>query len=252
MSDADGKTLLHLACRKNWVDWHHIVCNLVDKHHCDVTAVDEDGNTPLHEAYQYVNLPIVEYLLSLPTCNPDTINKQEYTVLRMALELNDKRTVRDLLATGRVDPRKGSSRGHTYPELLAMNQLQPQDYDGSALQMVTQFSECMESSKCSICPPFTSYCLRDILHKMLKNHNQVSITGIVNYIKKNLLPLPVIPDEIHGLLLALSDEFDMCGEPTNNFGGIQVKKKGIKVGIYFMCTGMYSNCYTLIIIFHRS
>ncbi len=50
VSDADGKILLHLACRKNWVEWYHnifIVYSLIDNHHCDVAAVDKDGNTPL-------------------------------------------------------------------------------------------------------------------------------------------------------------------------------------------------------------
>ncbi len=230
VSDADGKTLLHLACRKDRMDWHSIVYSLVDKHHCDVAAVNEDGNTPLHEAYQCGNLPIIEYLLSLPTCNPDAINKHEYTVLRMALEVNDKPTVTQLLATGRVDPRKGSSRGHTYQELLTMNQLQPQpqDYDGSALQMVTQFAECIEGS-IHVRPPFTSYCLRDTLNEILKNHDQVSITAIVDHIKENMLPLPANPDEIHDLLIgtqSLSDLFDMFGEPTNEFGEVQIKKKG--------------------------
>ncbi len=229
VSDADGKTLLHFACRKNWVDWYHIVCSLVDKHHCNVAAVDEDGNTPLHEAYQCGNLPSVEYLLNLPTCNPDAINKYEYTVLRMALEVNDKKTVRDLLATGRVDPRKGSSRGHSYSELLAMNQLepQPQDYDGSALQMVTQFAECMESNN-HVRQPFTSYCLLNTLHKVLKNQEQVSITGIVDRIKENMLPLPANPDEIHDLLVdiqSLSDVFDIRGDYAN-VTDIQIRKKG--------------------------
>ncbi len=219
VSDADGKTLLHLACREYWVDSYQIVCSLVDKHHCDVAAVDEDGNTPLHEAYQCGNLPIVAYLLSLPSCNPDAINKYEYTVLRMALETTDKPTARDLLATGRVDPRKGSSRGHSYSELLAMNHLQPQpqDYDGSALQMVIQFAECMEGSN-HVRQPFTSYCLRDTLHKILKNRDQISIGGIVDRIKENMLPLPANPDEIHALLIdiqRLSDEFDVHGEYTN-------------------------------------
>ena len=227
VSDADGKTLLHLACRKNWMDWHGIVGSLVENHHCDVAAVDEDGNTPLHEAYQCGNLPSVEYLLSLPTCNPDAVNKHEYTVLRMALEKNDRKSVRNLLATGRVNPRKGSSCGHTYPELLAINQLQPQpqNYDGSALQMVTQFAKCMESSKCSICPPFTSYCLRDTLHKILKNRNQVSIPKIVDCIKENMLPLPANPDEIHDLLVdiqSLSDDFNIR---TNELGELQVQRR---------------------------
>ena len=229
VSDADGKTLLHLACRKNWVDWYHIVYSLVDKHHCDVAAVDEGGNTPLHEAYQCGNLPIVAYLLRLPTCNPDAINKHDYTVLRMALEKNDRTAARNLLATGRVDPRKGSPRGHTYQELLAMNQLQPQpqDYDGSALQMVTQFAECMEGSN-HVRQPFTSYYLLKVLHKILKNRDQVSITGIVDHIKDIMLPLTEKPDEIHDLLKdiqSLSDEFDVCGEPTN-VADIQIRKTG--------------------------
>ncbi len=229
VSDADGKTLLHLVCRKNWVDWYHIAYSLVDKHHCDVAAVDEGGNTPLHEAYQCGNLPSIEYLLSLPTCNPDAINKHDYTVLRMALEVNDKPTARNLLATGRIDPRKGSSRGHTYSELLAINQLQPQpqDYDGSALQMVTQFAECMEGNN-HVRPPFTSYCLRDTLHKILKNRDQLSITGLVDRIKENMLPLPEKPDKIHDLLIdieRLSNDFDICGEPTN-VADIQIRKKG--------------------------
>ena len=231
VSDADGKTLLHLAC-KNWVDWHDIVCSLVEKHHCNVAAEDEDGNTPLHEAYQCGNLLSVAYLLSLPTCNPDTINKHDYTVLRMALEVNDKPTVRKLLATGRVDPRKGSPRGHTYQELLVMNQLQPQpqDYDGSALQMVTQFAECMEGSN-HVRQPFTSYCLLKVLHKILKNRDQVSIGGLVDRIKENMLPLTEKPDEIHDLLKdiqSLSDEFDICGEPINVVD-IQMRKKGKRV-----------------------
>ncbi|XP_064398884.1 uncharacterized protein LOC135345387 isoform X1 [Halichondria panicea] len=228
VSDADGKTLLHLVCRKNWVDWYHIVSSLVENHYCDVAAVDEDGNTPLHEAYQCGNLPSVEYLLSLPSCNPDAINKYEYTVLRMALEKNDKQTVAQLLATGRVDPRKGSSCGHTYSELLAMNQLQPQpqDYDGSALQMVIQFAECMEGNN-HVRQPFTSYCLHKMLHKILKNRNQVTITRIVDRIKENMLPLPKEPDKIHNLIIdiqSLSDEFDIRGEPTNVVD-IQIRKK---------------------------
>ncbi|XP_064398913.1 uncharacterized protein LOC135345417 [Halichondria panicea] len=130
VSDADGKTLLHLACRKNWVDWYHIVYRLVEKYHCDVAAVDEDGNTLLHEAYQCGNLPCIDYLLTLPTCNPDAINKHEQTVLRMALEVNDELTVRKLLETGRVD--LGQSRSYVQ-KLLAKNpQSQPQSHDGSA------------------------------------------------------------------------------------------------------------------------
>ncbi|XP_064398906.1 uncharacterized protein LOC135345411 isoform X2 [Halichondria panicea] len=151
----------------------------------------------------------------------------------MALETTDKPTARDLLATGRVDPRKGSSRGHSYSELLAMNHLQPQpqDYDGSALQMVIQFAECIEGSN-HVRQPFTSYCLRDTLHKILKNRDQISIGGIVDRIKENMLPLPANPDEIHALLIdiqRLSDEFDVHGEYTNE---VQVRYMPLNYGSY--------------------
>ncbi len=80
-----------------------------------------------------------------------------------------------------------------------MNQLQPQpqDYDGSALEMVTQFAECMEGSN-HVRQPFTFYCfcLHKMLHKILKNRDQVTIAGILDRIKENVLPLPGKPDEI--------------------------------------------------------
>ena len=112
-----------------------------------------------------------------------------------------------------------------------MNQLQPQpqDYDGSALQMVTQFAECMEGSN-YVRQPFTFYCfcLHKMLHKILKNRDQVTIAGILDRIKENVLPLPGKPDEIYDLLTgiqSLSDEFDIRGEHTN-VADIRIRKKG--------------------------
>ncbi len=96
------------------------------------------------------------------------------------------------------------------------------------MQIVTQFAECMEGSN-HVRQPFTSYCLHKMLHKILKNRNQVTIPRIVDRIKENMLPLPEEPDEIHDLLTgiqSLSDEFEfVCGEHTN-VADIQIRKKG--------------------------
>ena len=202
--DSDGKTLLHLACQKDWTNWGSIICNLIKKHNYHVSAVDEDGNTPLHEAYQCGNRSMLTYLLSLPACNPGAVNKHDYTVLRMALEKNDKVAVREVLATGRVDPRRGTSRGHTYRELLEMNSLQPTDreYDGSALQVVEEFAKCIDSNS-NQQPPLvslTEYCLLETLKKMSKNQDQISIRGLLEMIKENKLPLPEDPETVHDLL----------------------------------------------------
>ncbi len=145
--DSDGKTLLHLACQKNWDDWYRVVQRLVEKHNCDVSAVDEDRNTPLHDAYRYGNRKALALLLRIPTCNPDAYNKYGVNVLRMALKVNDVLTTRALLATGLVDPTSGSPQSHTYKELLATDGLLPQEIDGSALQMVARCAECILKSK---------------------------------------------------------------------------------------------------------
>ena len=205
--DSDGKTLLHLACQKDWTNWDTIICTLIKKHNYHVSAVDEDGNTPFHEAYQCGNRSILTHLLSLPACNPDAVNKHDYTVLRMALEKNDKVAVRELLATGRVDPRRGTSQGHTYRGLLEMSSLQPtdQEYDGSALQMVEEFAKCIDANSNQQPPlaPLTMYCLLETLKKMSKNRDQISLRGLLEMIKENKLPLPEDPETVHDLLTCI-------------------------------------------------
>ncbi len=224
--DSDGKTLLHLACRKNFLDWYPVVQDLVEKHKCDVSAVDEDGNTPLHEAYQCGNYEVVSLLLSKLDCNPDAFNKDGFNALRMALQKNDIKTTRALLATGRVDPRRGSPRGHTYHEVMEIDGTLPQNLNDSALQIVSNCAKCIQNSNLAH-QNFAVYYLLDVLRIIFKNRNSISINGIVERVKENKAPLPETPDKIHDLLIGLSDEFEVCGhEVAREFGNIQVQKKG--------------------------
>ncbi len=228
--DLDGKTLLHLACRKNSHDWFPVVRTLINKFSCDVSAVDEDGNTPLHDAYQCGNHKVVSILLRVPSCNPDVFNKHGFTVLRMALQINDIQATRVLLSTGRVDPRRGSPRGHSYLEVMEMDGILPQNINGSALQIVNKSAECIKNSN-AVYPSFAFYYLLDILHIIFKNRDRISIGGIVERIKENNTPLPEEPEEIHDLLIDLSDKFDLCGQganeyEANEYGEFQVRTKG--------------------------
>ena len=227
--DLDGKTLLHLACRYDWTDWCSIIQSLIEEHHCNVSAVDEDGNTPLHDAYQCGNYLAFSYLLALPSCKPDAVNKHDYTVLRMALETNDKRAVRELLSTGRVDPRSGTQRGHTYGELLEVNSLLPreQDYGGSALQMVEQLAECIEvnSRVTPTLPSYKHYFLLGTLQKIFKNRQQILISGLITRIKENMLPLPENPTEVYNLLVetwSMVDSFCLSSETEREMENVEI------------------------------
>ncbi len=224
--DSDGKTLLHLACRKNYLNWYPVVQSLVEKHNCDVSVVDEDGNTPLHDAYKCGNKKVVLYLLSLPTCNPDAFNKYEFTVLRMALQNNDISTTRALLATGRVDPRRGSPRGHAYHEVIEMDGTLPQNFNDSALEIVTKCATCIKKSSTSH-SNFVVYYLLEILSTTFQNRDYISIEELVESIKEHNIALPENPNEIHNLLIGLSCEFEICGKETGNeYEKKEIRRKG--------------------------
>ncbi len=223
--DSDGKTLLHLACCKNEVDWYPIIETLIDKYKCNVAAVDKDGNTPLHDGYQCGNKSVVEYLLSLPMCDPDVSNKHGVTVLKLALQINDIPTTRALLATGRVDPRRGSPRGHTYHEVMEMDGTLPQNIDDSALQIVTQCATCITNSN-NAYQRYTFYYLLGVLRVIFKNRDRISIGGIIRSIKENNISLPEKPDEIHDLLIELSDEFEIYRGSATLVEEFEIRKKG--------------------------
>ncbi len=181
--------------------------------------MDKDGNTLLHETYQYESYEALALLLGVPSCNPDVFNKHGFTVLRMALQKNDVPVTRALLATGRVDPRRGSPDGLSYEELLARDDMLPKNIEDSAVQMVAKCAECIQKS--SIFDPnleHTLCYLLDILDSDFKNHNHISIPEIVEHVKKKKLPVPENVKEIHNLLIKLLAKRDMCGESANDYG----------------------------------
>ena len=101
VTDENDKTLLHLACRNNWVQWLPIAKTLVEVYSCNPSAQDRYGNTPLHEACKCDNQELAKYLLSLESCDPNIKNVSMETALHFAKESPDM--VRILLASGIVN-----------------------------------------------------------------------------------------------------------------------------------------------------
>ena len=82
-------------------------------------------------------------------------------------------------------------------------QPQPQDYDGSALQLVEQLAECIEANS-QVTPPFPSfkhYCIFGTLQKVFENRHQIQLSGLIERIKENMLPLPESPTDVYNLLV---------------------------------------------------
>ncbi len=82
ITDSDGATLLHLACRWDWSQWEPVVIKLVETHHCDVSAINEDAEIPLHTAAQFNNEGATKYLLQF--CDVNAVNKSGLTALDIA------------------------------------------------------------------------------------------------------------------------------------------------------------------------
>ena len=86
-----GQTLLHIVCTTGDVK---IVKSLA--HYSTVYALSEDINlidkvnelTPLQCACKHGNVPLFEYLLEVPDCDPDTKNKDGDTVLHICCKNN--------------------------------------------------------------------------------------------------------------------------------------------------------------------
>ena len=203
IADVDKKTLLHLACRGHWMHWLKVVKCLVEKYHCDVAAIDKDGNTPLHVASHFGSEGAVKYLVSCSSCQPNAVNHGGHTALHVAVDKGHKIVVRLLLSSGRVDPTIRSEFGHTISELVEFrHRPQASEYEGSPIQMVEQFIKCMENNS-NVQPPFakyTHYCLVDILRNVFKNRDSITVKEMVVHIKRDTLPLPEEVPDIFSLL----------------------------------------------------
>ncbi len=95
IKDSDGMTLLHLACRWDWSKWGLLVTQLVEKHHHNVSVVNEDGDTPLHIAARFNNKGAAEYLLELSDVN--AINNKRLTAFDIARQKQHRAVLRVLV-----------------------------------------------------------------------------------------------------------------------------------------------------------
>ncbi len=91
-----------------------------------------------------------------------------------------------------------------------------------------------EKQNCSFNLRYTFHYLLSILSSIFKNRDHISITGIIECINDNKIPLPEKPDEIHDLLIGLSEEFEVCGQSSHDFGEFQVYRKGKLVHNFFI------------------
>ena len=71
--DADGKSLLHIACERMGF---RVVKMLIEGYHFDPNEQDTNGNTALHIACEEEKYQIVQYLRLLPTYNPNIRNNK--------------------------------------------------------------------------------------------------------------------------------------------------------------------------------
>ena len=97
IADTDKMSLLHLACRWDWALWEQIIVDLVTKYNCTVSAMNEDGDTPLHVACRFNNEKAVNFLLTLDECDPDAQNIAGVTALQIAADKQHDGVLRQLL-----------------------------------------------------------------------------------------------------------------------------------------------------------
>lgn len=208
IADVDKKTLLHLASRGDWMRWLNVVKRLVEKYNCDVSALDQDDNTPLHVASNFANEGMVKYLLTCKSCKPNAFNDEGYTALHIAVQKGHKIIVRALLSSGVVDPTLPSKHGHTLSELVELwHHPKPyaSEHQGSPIEMVDLFVKCIENNNYGQQPftNYTYYCLLDILQNVFKNEDSITIREITDRIRHYALPLPEEAAEISSLLCGL-------------------------------------------------
>ena len=204
IKDVDKMTLLHLACHGVWTKWQHIVRSLVEQHHCSVTAVDEDGNTPLHVASRFGSEGVVKYLAFHEDCNPNAVNHDGNTALYIAVGKGYKGVTRALLSSGKVNQVIRSKDVRSMPE-SSDSLLLPQPYrpdETSPIQIVQQFNKIIEDNA-HIQPPFrfyTCYCLLNFLQTLFQHHDSITLDELMLHIEWRELPLPDDPSKVCDLL----------------------------------------------------
>ena len=115
-TNPDGDLLLHLACQWGDVD---IVEYLVNDQQCDVKAVNNHGDIPLHTAALHNKPAIVRYLIN-SGCNPDTRNNFGDTPLHIACCKQSIEAIKSLLLF-KATTKTVNAKGDT-PQTIPLNE----------------------------------------------------------------------------------------------------------------------------------
>lgn len=123
ISNFEGKTLLHLACCMMPVNTVRL---LVERYEFDVTARDNDGNMPLHEASRCDKAAIVRYLISRTGCDINAQNFDGNTALHNTMMCSHWSAGRVLLTSPKLKVMVQNDAGETPINLLEMQLLSPE------------------------------------------------------------------------------------------------------------------------------
>ena len=96
IKDSDGMSLLHLACCRDWLRWKETIKSLVEIHKCDITVVNENGDTPLHLASKFNNVGAIIYLGPLGSCDLSNKNNSGSSPLDIAKKEGHSEVINEL------------------------------------------------------------------------------------------------------------------------------------------------------------
>ena len=76
--------------------WEETIKSLVEKHKCDVTVVNENGDTPLHLASKLNNVGAISYFGTLASCDLSKKNNSGSSPLDIAKEKGHSEVINEL------------------------------------------------------------------------------------------------------------------------------------------------------------
>ncbi|XP_050505423.1 serine/threonine-protein phosphatase 6 regulatory ankyrin repeat subunit B-like [Diabrotica virgifera virgifera] len=113
------QTALHKASKNNSVE---ALTFLVSHYQYLVDVLDENGNTPLHEAYFYDSLESFKFLLQYTKLDNNTCCKQNgQTVLHIAAGRNSMKVLKFLIDDYKLKPKLVDENGNTPLHIAAVN-----------------------------------------------------------------------------------------------------------------------------------
>ena len=199
--DSDGKSLLHLACRHSYLQWRKVVQALVHDYGCNLSATDDDGNTPLHEACGYNNEELTKYLLTLESCRPNIKNRENETPLHVAIFKGSLNIVRILLASGLVNPQLYDPQ----PYIDGDATVHHLEINPEIKALLDNFGKCVEKYNSPQPYPRLTCCVLIALLEgffLKSNDDTCTLRDIVTESSQQRLPLPVYDFEEMWIVLS--------------------------------------------------